>query len=838
MNTHGNRTRFHRRWPVCVAVHCIAFASAIGAQNHLVAWGNGPTNIPSCVTNVASVSLSSACIAVLRDGRICAWSFTNAPASATNIPPAATNVASASASGYGYLALRRDGQVIDSSGVVRASNAVAALAANEYGAGALGRDGVFVGWGGLWAPASNTSNVVALAKGGYATLRVLFSDGTVSPTPAGLSAPVTNIVAMADGNYPTFLTSQGTVISAIDQAGILAGLSNVVAIASGGWHGLALKRDGQVVAWGDNTHGQTNVPAGLSNVVSIAAGFFHSVALKADGRVVAWGENSGGQTNVPSDLTNAAAIFATGLNAAIVGDSPPSLLNQPPDLAIWRGQPTTFSVQAVGSPPLRFQWQLNGESIDGATNAFLRINACVPADSGNYNVIVSNDRGVAASRDAALLVRDDPYFLKQPTNQTVLAGGGATFQSLAAGSQRVSYRWFFEGTPIPGATNSALKLTNIALAQAGAYWVEARNAVGTRTSTAASLIVRVITTWGSPNRTIPNNLLGVRSIAAGGGNCFVLMPDGDVAFWGEDDYVWPGMRFTGISNIVAFAPGHQFVLALLADGSVIGKGLNNTYGQASIPVGLSNIVNISAGYFHSLALRADGSVVAWGGNFYGQTNVPRDLTNVVSIAAGGYHSLALRADGSIASWGYNEYGQTNSPAALSNVVAVAGGGHHSVALLDDGQVRVWGHSAYGQTNIPAGLENVISIAAGFGHCLALRADGTVVAWGLNDFNQASVPSYLRNVVAIAAGHSHSIVLRAEGLVSPAFGIVNPTQSGPAFVVQVPTTRGANYYLQHQNPLGSTGWIISPPTPGDGTVRSLADPHAADPQRYYRVWRKP
>jgi hypothetical protein len=35
----------------------------------------------------------------------------------------------------------------------------------------------------------------------------------------------------------------------------------------------------QVVAWGWNNYGQTNVPAGLSNVVAIAAGGYQSVAL-------------------------------------------------------------------------------------------------------------------------------------------------------------------------------------------------------------------------------------------------------------------------------------------------------------------------------------------------------------------------------------------------------------------------------------------------------------------------------------------------------------------------------------------------------------------------------
>ena len=43
-----------------------------------------------------------------------------------------------------------------------------------------------------------------------------------------------------------------------------------------------LTQGGTVVAWGDNTFGQTKVPAGLSGVVAIAAGAEHTVALRLD----------------------------------------------------------------------------------------------------------------------------------------------------------------------------------------------------------------------------------------------------------------------------------------------------------------------------------------------------------------------------------------------------------------------------------------------------------------------------------------------------------------------------------------------------------------------------
>ena len=53
----------------------------------------------------------------------------------------------------------------------------------------------------------------------------------------------------------------------------------MTAIAAGVDHSLALRGDGTIVAWGDNTYGQTGVPGGLSGVSAIAAGGRHSMAI-------------------------------------------------------------------------------------------------------------------------------------------------------------------------------------------------------------------------------------------------------------------------------------------------------------------------------------------------------------------------------------------------------------------------------------------------------------------------------------------------------------------------------------------------------------------------------
>jgi len=70
-----------------------------------------------------------------------------------------------------------------------------------------------------------------------------------------------------------------------------------------GWeYTLALRSDGEVLAWGDTTWGKTIVPAlptGL-RYVQIATRHNHALARRSDGTVVAWGWNFGRQCNVPA----------------------------------------------------------------------------------------------------------------------------------------------------------------------------------------------------------------------------------------------------------------------------------------------------------------------------------------------------------------------------------------------------------------------------------------------------------------------------------------------------------------------------------------------------------
>ncbi|WP_239113800.1 putative Ig domain-containing protein, partial [Planotetraspora mira] len=137
---------------------------------------------------------------------------------------------------------------------------------------------------------------------------------------AGLTG-VTQI--SAGGEHSLALRSNGTVMGwGADNGGQLGdggigtgterhtpvavkGLTGVVQIDAGGGHGLAVRSDGTVWAWGDNTYGQVgdgsyyaNVRTtpvaveGLTNVVQVSGSLDDSVAVRSNGTVAVWGNNS------------------------------------------------------------------------------------------------------------------------------------------------------------------------------------------------------------------------------------------------------------------------------------------------------------------------------------------------------------------------------------------------------------------------------------------------------------------------------------------------------------------------------------------------------------------
>jgi hypothetical protein len=82
-----------------------------------------------------------------------------------------------------------------------------------------------------------------------------------------------------------------------------------------------------------------------------------------------------------------------------------------------------------------------------------------------------------------------PFFVAQPRSITVAPGLAVTFGAGANGLPAPTYQWRYQGSNIPGATESTYTLPSVAASDAGNYDVVAANALGSATSVVARLTV-------------------------------------------------------------------------------------------------------------------------------------------------------------------------------------------------------------------------------------------------------------------------------------------------------------------------------------------------------------
>lgn len=166
----------------------------------------------------------------------------------------------------------------------------------------------------------------------------------------------------------------------------------------------------------------------------------------------------------------------------------PRITQQPQSLMVCVGQRALFRVTATGAN-LRYQWRKNGVNIPGATEATYLIASVQPADSGEYDVVVTGDcEPPAFSERARLTVLEPPVITQHPQSQTVRVGEPVTFTVEARGVE-LQYQWRKNGSTLPGATQPTYTIAAAQLPDAGTYDCLVWNACGQTVSSAAQLTV-------------------------------------------------------------------------------------------------------------------------------------------------------------------------------------------------------------------------------------------------------------------------------------------------------------------------------------------------------------
>ncbi|MDP0500517.1 MAG: hypothetical protein Q7P63_10495, partial [Verrucomicrobiota bacterium JB022] len=255
------------------------------AQSDIPSQAKFPSSLEAVETFAMTADLEV--IAVQRNSE--AISFSAQSGDLLYLPEDLDNLQAVAAGTAHFLALRMDGTVVawtpdgtrpSATLVPNGLKDVVAISAYDNRSYALKRDGSLVVWGSdLDESVLNTlTNVASLEENGVA----LLPDGRRFSEASG------------EITGPFYLANVLDVRESVDGAT------------------LALRNDGTIVTWGDNSHGEAEVPGNLPKIMQVAPARNHSVVLDESGAVHGWGDNSHGQLDFPSDRGEAVYISASG----------------------------------------------------------------------------------------------------------------------------------------------------------------------------------------------------------------------------------------------------------------------------------------------------------------------------------------------------------------------------------------------------------------------------------------------------------------------------------------------------------------------------------------------
>ena len=182
----------------------------------------------------------------------------------------------------------------------------------------------------------------------------------------------------------------------------------------------------------------------------------------------------------------------------------PYITTQPQNQTVLAGAKATFSVTAGGQTALRYQWKWFSTNVTGATASSWTTPILTTADSGSsVSVAVSDTAGSLTSSLATLTVTGTnvPVIVQQPQSQTVATNDIATFIVAATGASPLSYQWFYNGSPISGATSTSYSSVQYIGDNGATFTVVVSNPDGSTTSAPA-----VLTVVAQPAPSAPQNL--------------------------------------------------------------------------------------------------------------------------------------------------------------------------------------------------------------------------------------------------------------------------------------------------------------------------------------------
>jgi hypothetical protein len=190
--------------------------------------------------------------------------------------------------------------------------------------------------------------------------------------------------------------------------------------------------------------------------------------------------------------------YEVGTNSFSVRPFSPAILIQPESETNYSGTDVTFSVVALGTTPLYYQWSRQGVgAISGATNATYTFASQYLNDNGAiYSVAISNTVGNVESELATNAVETNIVVEGPPFSITRNVGSHAAFRIAAVGALPMTYQWSVSTNngatfeTLPNQTGDTLWLTNVQLSSSSNEYAVVVTDPFTSLSNSATLTVQ------------------------------------------------------------------------------------------------------------------------------------------------------------------------------------------------------------------------------------------------------------------------------------------------------------------------------------------------------------
>ena len=503
----------------------------------------------------------------------------------------------------------------------------------------------------------------------------------------------------------------------------------------------ALKTNGEVITWGTNTYGgdkghstygvrntSGNVQESLLNsgsgVVSIASNLNSFCALKSDGTVLCWGNQSKGgnpyNTTQGQGVVKDMAISDMHSFVKITNSiSNKKFYSYNSNLSMSKGFAGLRSDGAI------IVWGIETE-VRGSMTATELKNARNFVDiKGGYVygvfVGIKSDGSVALFGDQHLnsFWRGNNYYA--PWNANYKEG-----HPHLPGTMR---------TPDVLMTNSITKLSETTIIEKNNF----KNISATDKAFAAIKENGDIVVWGDDSyggkQTDLTGHTNFTHVFSNRGSFVGLKEDLTMHNWGNGNFGALG----GPSADITISPNLQEINQFAEP-----YRKNNIFTDFGINADTKKINDYSytSNAESSALINIDGTIDTWGNTVFGglTTDISNNLTNVKEIITGGGIMTALKADGTTVTWKNNTVYETNKPANLNNVKKIVSGSDGMVvALKADGTLvswhntsNTWDLSGNVESNNLENLTGIVDIYASNKCLAALKYDNSLYVWGSDE----------------------------------------------------------------------------------------------------------